>query len=157
MKTVLNISNLALFIISLTLFAAFTMRVKTDEPLYSPLKINDPSVLASSLYYRIEGNIIGILDADGGKQITTDIYLENLPLIIVNQQTPLFFVDKANNGFSKPATINDLQTNQTIRIFLLYGLKQKKWFIPRVNIVTSTATPLPNSPTNEKVKNFFSD
>lgn len=110
-----------------------------------PFAIDDPSVFSARIAYVIEGKVLDKIPSNNDTELKTDIKLENLPKLVLNQNTRVFYSDRTK---ITPAQISDLTPDQKVRIFIQYGLKSKIWTITQVNILVDklpqTATPSAN-------------
>ena len=97
-----------------------------------PLDINNKAVTATRVIYTLEGTIQEINHTKKGAQLTTDIKLANLPAIIVNQKTQVL---SNNNGKISLSQVDNLKSNQKVRIYLEYGINKNIWVTSKIEIL----------------------
>lgn len=104
----------------------------SDNTITLPVSLKNPAVHYARLIYELNGTITTTKNNKNGIEFSTDI-TDNLPPLIVTQQTDVYLVDKTGKRTQK-TTIADIKTGQHVSIGLVFGLFNKQWTLPYVHI-----------------------
>lgn len=106
--------------------------INQDGTLNIPINIDNPRVLSSKINFYIEGVIDSLQKQDGNVQITLKPGIKNLPPLVTDPNTDYF--QMVNSEFIQKK-VGDLKAGQTVRMSIYYGIKDRRWWIRRINII----------------------